>query len=349
MRLTRLFTLPALLAFASSGAVHPPASAAPSAAAARVADRTITYEEVDRRALVQDAARFRGLRLLDAIYEARLAALDAIIADHLVAREAAREGLAPSALLDREIAAASAPVTDGDVEAWFAANRERLDGAALEAVSGRIRAGLEDQRRAEARSQYIARLRQKANPRILLERPRDRITVAPDEPADGPAGAPVQIVMYSDYQCPFCARVEPTLERLKQMYGEQVRIVVRDYPITSIHPQAIDAAKAAHCAREQGRFWEYRDRLFANQSRMSAPDLLRHAADLGLDTDRFASCTTGERAASIVREQTASAHALGVSATPAFFVNGRFLAGAQPLEQFQRVIDEELAGASRPE
>ena len=347
MTFMRLVAVLALLLTASPGAAEPPSNAV--AIAARIADRAVTYDELDRHALAQDAARFRGLRLRDAIYEARKNALDALIADHLIAVEAARERLSAEALVEREVNATLVPVTDADVEGWFKANQARLNGTTLEAVSTKIRLGLEDQHRSEARSRFVDRLRSRASISIALEPPRETLTIKAGEPADGPVDAPVQIVMYSDYQCPFCARVEPTLEKVKQTYGERVRLVFRDFPLASIHPEATAAGTAAHCAHEQGRFWDIHDRLFSNQSRMAEGDRLRHATDLGLDMGRFTTCTAGEGAASIVRANLASGEALGVSATPAFFVNGRFMPGAQPFEAFQRVIDDELKAGPKQE
>ena len=154
--------------------------------------------------------------------------------------------------------------------------------------------------------------------------------------------------MYSDFQCPFCARVGPTLKKVQETYGDRVRVVFRDFPLTSIHPRATAAAVAARCAYEQGRFWEYHDRLFANSARLEDRDLGQYAADLGLDPTRFAACTQDNGAAALVADNVRSGETLGVSATPAFFVNGRFLPGAQPFEAFQRVIDDELKSSAQP-
>ncbi len=338
----------ALSLLAAGTGLAQPVSGAGTAAAARIGDRTITLDDVDRLALVQDAAAFRGMRLRDAIYEARKAALDTLIGEQLIADEAKRRGVPADTLVARESAATMVPVTDADVEGWFKANQARLNGATFDKVAPRIRDGLEQQRREEARTRLVDRLRRAASVSVLLEPPRETITIGPGEPSHGSASAPVQLVVYSDYQCPYCARVEPALEQIKKTYGERVRIVFRDYPLTAIHPRAVDAAKAAHCANEQGRFWDYHRRLFAEQNRMADSDLLQHATELSLDTARFTACTSGARVAAIVRDNTASGDRLGVSATPAFFVNGRFMAGAQPFEAFQRVIDEELRAHATP-
>jgi protein-disulfide isomerase len=314
---------------------------------ARVGNEAITLTEVDRRALVQDAARFRGLRLRDALYEARKRALDGLIADRLVAAAAGDAGVSADVLIEREIGRGLVPVTERDVDEWYRANTARLNGASLEQVSSKIREALEDQRRQEARDRFIERLRAATTVRISLDPPREALTIASDEPSTGPAAAPVQIVMYSDFQCPFCARVGPTLTRLREAYGERVRIVYRDFPLASIHPRATAAAAAAQCAHAQGRFWAYYDHLFASGNRLETSDFTQYAGELGLDVPRFTACTTDTHATERVKGNLASGERLGVSATPAFFINGRFLPGAQPFETFKRVIDEELADAGR--
>jgi protein-disulfide isomerase len=346
--LTRYATLAlVLLAIASTGPARPaaqPAVEAGHAIVARVGDQVVTYEELDKLALTRDAGQFRGMRLRDAIYESRRMALDSIVADRLIAGAAARERQPAATILEREIKASMTAVTDADVKGWYTANQARLDGATFESVAARIREGLEQQRREEAREKFVERLKTRVPVSILLPPPREAIDVARDEPSKGPAAAPVQIVLYSDYQCPYCASVEPTLSRVTQVYGDRVRIVFRDFPLTAIHPRAVAAATAAQCAHEQGRFWQFHDRLFASQSQMADADFLKYATELGLDVKTFTACTASERAAASVAADTASGEALGVSATPAFFVNGRFLSGARPFEAFERLIDEELKG-----
>jgi protein-disulfide isomerase len=334
----------ALVAFAGAAGAQSLLDGA--AVAARIGNRTVTYDELDRAALVQSSARFRGLRLRDAIYEARRAALEALVADELIATEAARLRVLPAALVERAIAERLAPVSDAEVEAWFKANQERLNGAPLDTVAARIRHALDEANRSEARARFVDRLRAGTTVDIRLTPPRETLVVQPAEPMAGPAHAPVQIVMYSDYQCPFCARVEPTLAKVKEVYGDRVRVVFRDFPLSTIHPRAVAAAKAAHCAHDQDRFWEYHDRLFSGQSRMDDADLLQHATALGLDPARFTTCIASDRVAGLVRDNAMSGERLGVSSTPAFFVNGRFMTGAQPFDAFKRVIDDEL-GAGR--
>jgi protein-disulfide isomerase len=311
-------------------------------AAARVGERAITLDEVDRVAMVQDSGRFRGLRLRDAIYEARRSALEVLIADRLIEADATRAGVTPAALLELEVTRSLVPVTPQDVEAWYQANQSRVGGSPLEQIAEKIQQALEQQRREEAKARYVARLRAATGVTVLLTPPREAIEIAENEPSAGPANAPVQIVMYSDFQCPFCARVGPTLNKVQQRYGDRVRVVFRDFPLNSIHPRATAAAVAARCAHEQGRFWAYHDRLFASANRLEDRDFTEYATDLGLDVPRFTACVQDNRPAATVTGSVKSGERLGVSATPAFFINGRFLPGAQPFEAFQRVIEDEL-------
>ena len=314
--------------------------------AAQSHDWVVTYEELDRRALAQDSARFRGLRLQEAIYEARKAALDALIADHLLRLEAKRAGVSPQALLDRELRSRATTITENDVRAWYEANQSRVKAASFEAAAADIRRLLEGQQRERLQQDLLLRLRAATPVTVLLQPPREQLQVAADEPASGPAGAPVEIVMYSDFQCPFCAKVGGTIARLKQQYGERLRVVFRDFPLSSIHAQAEQAAVAARCAHEQGRFWEFHDRIFAQPRDVTPARLEEHAAQVGLDPERFAACRANPRTQTIVSDNRASGERLGITGTPAFFINGRFVTGAQPDEVFQRVIDEELQARS---
>jgi protein-disulfide isomerase len=126
-----------------------------------------------------------------------------------------------------------------------------------------------------------------------------------------------------------------------------VKFVFKDFPLTSIHPNAYKAAEAAHCAGDQGKYWEYHDQLFANQQSLMPEDLKKHAAELGLDAGAFASCLDSSKYSERVRDGVAEGTRLGVNSTPMFYVNGRVLSGAQPYEAFVSVIDEELSRAKK--
>jgi protein-disulfide isomerase len=179
----------------------------------------------------------------------------------------------------------------------------------------------------------------------VLDPPRYDVNVDADDAVQGGADAAVTLIEFSDFQCPFCARVMPTLKRVRETYGDRVRIVWKDFPLTAIHPQAFKAAEAGQCAREQGKFWEYHDRLFGNQQALETEFLKKHAADEGLDAAQFNACMDTAKYGDRVQEQMGIGTRLGVSSTPTVFVNGRLVSGAQPYEVFAAIIDEELERA----
>ena len=161
-------------------------------------------------------------------------------------------------------------------------------------------------------------------------------------PSIGPANAPITIVEFSDFQCPFCKRVEPALKQVREKYGDNVRLVYMDYPLP-MHDHAIDAAKAGRCAEEQGKFWQYHDAMFTDQNKESPADLKAIAKNLGMDTAKFDTCFDQAKTEAGVKADLEQGKALGIDGTPAFFINGRMLAGAQPAESFNKIIDEDLA------
>ena len=174
--------------------------------------------------------------------------------------------------------------------------------------------------------------------------PSQRAEIAIDGAATrGPDDAEVTIVEYSDFQCPFCARVQPTLMQIEETYGDRVRRVYKHLPLR-IHPEAPNAAAASEAALLQGKFWEMHNKIFASQRDLGDAVYRRFAEELGLDLERFDKDRNSPEIKQRIERDEQEAQRLGVSGTPAFFINGRFLSGAQPFEAFQRVIDEELEG-----
>ena len=159
----------------------------------------------------------------------------------------------------------------------------------------------------------------------------------------GPKDAKVTIIEASDFQCPYCLRHAPTMERIMEEYDGQVRRGWINLPLTSIHPYAQKAAEAAECAGEQNKFWEMHDLLFANQSALDVASLKSYAKNLGLNQSQFDSCLDDGKYASKVQTQAQAAQQAGVTGTPGTFVNNILIKGAYPFETFQQVIDAELA------
>jgi protein-disulfide isomerase len=166
-----------------------------------------------------------------------------------------------------------------------------------------------------------------------------------DDPALGPENAPITIIEFSDYECPYCRQWhEAVYHRLFETYPDQVRLVYRDFPLYSVHPNAVPAAEAADCANEQGAFWDYHDKLFGMELGLSSEAYQQYAEELDLDMDAFNTCVETRKYREEVQADYTFASNLGVRSTPTFFVNGIALVGAQPFEVFQEVIDKELAG-----
>ena len=173
--------------------------------------------------------------------------------------------------------------------------------------------------------------------------PIERFAVSPDDdPAVGPEDAPVVIIEFSDYQCYYCGLfARETLHPLLNLYGDQIRFVYRDFVFYG--PVSLQAAISAECAAEQGAFWPYHDRLFEQQNNLNAELFFALAKELDLDMQAFARCVDDPAVAGEVKADTADGQALGVRGTPTFYINGRVLVGAQPLNAFADIVDEELA------
>lgn len=308
---------------------------------ATVGAASITLEEVDARALQEPVTSFGSAKLVQALYMARRATIEAIIGNRLLDEEAKARGIDRATLVEREIAAKAPVPTEAEIVAWYQANPQRVNGATLDQVRAPIKNLLLEQRMDAARSSFIESLKAKTTIAINLDPPRFEVSDG-GRPVRGSASAPIELIEFSDFQCPFCQRANPTVEQVLKTYGDRIKFVYRHYPLPN-HPNARPAAEAAACAEAQGKFWEYHDRLFANPTKLSDADLKGHAAALGLDTGKFNTCVDNHQQKPGVDKDIADAENVGVTGTPAFFINGRAIDGAQPFEAFKRVIDEELA------
>jgi protein-disulfide isomerase len=331
--------LVALLASAVLPAEEPATTPEASPPLALVAGETVTEAEV-QALLIPQLAELRQRE-----YQLRAQALDELVARKVVEREAARRGLTLEALLRAEVDEKAVP-TDADRRALYEANKSRFAGQSEAEAMKQIEPAARQQKRRERQAAFVRELREREGVVILLEPLRADLRVPPHAPSRGPEAAPVTIVEFSDFQCPYCVRAQPTLRRLRETYGDKLRFVFVDFPL-EIHPQARKAHEAAACAGEQGKFWPMYDRLFASGGKLDLADLRGYAGELGLDSSAFGSCLDSGRNAPATEAGLQEGQRHGVSGTPAFFVNGRMLVGAQPYESFAQVVDDELARIAR--
>jgi protein-disulfide isomerase len=301
---------------------------------AKVGDYEITRQEVE------EIAPDQFIQAKQQLHDVTDRALAEAIDRRLVTLEAEKEGLDADSLIDREVISKLTPPTDAQVDSIYNAYRAQLNNAPRDSVAPQIVDFLNRQQRGTSLQVYVAQLRSRYEIRNYLE--PARIEVEATGPGKGPVDAPITLVEFSDFECPFCVRVLPTLEQLQETYGDQIRIVYRQFPLNSIHPNAQLSAEASLCADAQGKFWEMHDAIFEVRGKAGPDELKGMAADLGLDADAFGSCLDSREFRDQVAADLEAGRQAGVTGTPALFINGRFLSGAQPFNVVSRVIDDEL-------
>ncbi len=272
--------------------------------------------------------------------------LDALVAEKLVALEAAEQGLSDEELLEKEVLNNFEEPTQEEVDSFYQTNQQRLQGSKTQLLP-MIRQYLADQKSEKIYQDLVDQLKTKFGVITLLQ--PLRIDVATEgHPSNGPTDAPVTIVEFSDFECPYCQAMLGTIKNVQETYGEKVRLVYRQFPLNSIHPNAQKAAEASLCASDQGRFWEMHDLMFEDQRGLSVEALTKKAESLELDGPAFETCLTSNKYAEQVKQDVMDGTVVGVTGTPAVFVNGRPLVGNVPYDQLAEIIDDELKALSTP-
>jgi len=314
--------------------------------------QTITQQELDKAA----EAELKSIEIRRAQNESSLAqdkqqalnkALDQLVTEKLLQAEAAREKKTKEELLQAEVESNIATPSDAEVDAFYAANKERIPIPKAQALP-QVKEYMIQRSRQQYMDMLVGRLKKEFGYKSYLEPLRAQLSTA-GFPTKGPESAPVTIVEFSDFECPYCGGLYPTLKQVEKNYPQQVRIVYRQFPLANIHPHAMKAAEASLCANEQKKFWEFHDSMFSNQSELSVPDLKQRAVDLKLDTQAFNQCLDSGRHNAAIQADIQEGARNGVSGTPALFINGRLLSGNQPYAEIRDVIEDELQrkGASK--
>jgi protein-disulfide isomerase len=270
------------------------------------------------------------------VYKIRKDELELTINDALLAQEAQKRQITTNALLDAEVK--PKPVTDEQAQAFYDQNKERVSGDFAQTKDA-IRQYLKQIQVRQAERAFVEKLRATATIQSFLAAPESPVfsISTTDQPSLGKADAPVTIVAFTDYQCPSCAAMHPELERLVKEYGNKVRLVTRDFPLSQ-HTEAFKAAEAAEAARDQGKYWEYIQILLHNQSALTVDKLKGYASELALDRTKFDSALDSGKFAESVQRDIEDGMKLGINSTPAIFINGRRVS-VQGYDELKAIVD----------
>ncbi len=291
-------------------------------------------------------------RLKPAIYKMRLsvyenesAALERTVNDVLLIAEANRRNVPPEEIVRTEISDKSHPPTEAEVVKFYAENKTRI-GRDLDSVRNQLAEYLQEQGRQQLERTMSEKLRKGAQVRLLISEPQapTQAISTDDDPSHGVATAPVTIVEFTDFQCPSCAAMHPVLEEALKLYGNKMRLVVRDFPL-AMHANARKAAEAANAAHAQGKFFEYAALLFKRQDALEVPSLKKYASELGLDRARFDAALDGGTFAAEVQRDIVDGEMYGIDGTPTIYVNGVLLRNLTA-EDLRAAIDRALGVTS---
>jgi len=276
----------------------------------------------------------------DRYYLTEREALNTLIEDDLLEMEAGRAHLTVEQLLEREVNSQVKEPTEDQLQIFY----EGLQtNEPFTAVRDKIVATIHQVRLAKARSAYLETLRGRGAVQIALAPPEAEVAVN-NAPRRGSQDAPVLIVEFADYECPYCQRLHPELKKLQEEFPGKVAVAFKDFPLP-MHTYAAKAAEAARCAGEQGKFWDFHDQLFESHQKLEMAQLKEIARGLKLDSASFDRCVdTGEQAAAVKKDLTQGQH-LGLAGTPSFFINGHFLTGAVKYDTLREIVVQQLAAS----
>ena len=309
---------------------------------ATVGDEDVTLGDV--RSMLGDRLKELEFNYLKERHDLLESALNNVVQRRLLEREADSRGISYEELLEQETAG-EVEVTDETVESFYRQNEDALGGQSLEQLAPQIRDYLVRRQRDRILRNLAVELARDVEVNFLLDPVRADFDLS-GSPSYGPDDARVTLVEFSDFECPYCGRFFPTVQRIKEEYGDRVRLVYLQFPLTELHPHAWKAAEASLCAHEQGRFWDMHDLLFEEQDALAIEDLKEKASRLELDRESFDTCLDSGRMAEKVRSDIRQGEVHGVTGTPAIFVNGvQVEGGAVPYPVIAQIIDGELEGS----
>ena len=284
-------------------------------------------------------------RMMTQVNAVKLRALHEALDQKLIEAEAKKQGVSRDDLFKAEVLAKAVDPTEEQVRAYYESRPEQKSHP-YDEVKDSIRTGMKSVEIGKAQAAYVARLWQQAmndgELTLLIKPPKIEIK-ADASRLKGDAKAPITIVEFSDFSCPFCLKAESSIAAVLAKYPGQVNLSYRDLPLRELHPNAEMAAEASRCAGEQGKFWEYHDLLFARQDKQDREGLMEDAHTLKLDEAKFDACLSSGRYQPQIEQDAQLAARAGIVATPGFSIDGTFVRGAQPAEAFEQIIDKKLS------
>jgi protein-disulfide isomerase len=284
-------------------------------------------------------------RMMAQVYAVKMRALHETLDQKLIEAEAKKKGISKDDLFKSEVLS-KVPEPTGDEVKTSYESRQDLKNNSFDEVKDRVRQDLKNEAIQKQKNVYVQGLWQQAmndgELSILLTPPKIEIK-ADASRMRGDPNAPITIVEFSDFSCPFCLKAEASISAVMAKYPDQVKLSYRDFPLRELHPNAETAAEASRCAAEQGKFWEYHDLLFAGQDKQNREGLLEDARTLKLDETQFGACLSSGRYKAQIEQDVQMATRAGLVATPGFYINDTFVNGAQPAEVFERIIDKKLS------
>lgn len=310
---------------------------------------TINGEAVTEQAFdKQLTGRDKGamIKAKTELYEAKKGALEEYVFNKLVAYEADKKKISVDEYLKKEVEGKIKPVKDSEVDDFYKnvklqyEKNGKVAPPLNDAVKGQIKQQLSMKSMMERREALSQELLKRNKVVYAIEQPRIEVEKG-NLPLKGSEKGKITIVEFSDFQCPYCKRGSDTMKEVMKKYSGKVQYYFRDYPL-SFHDRAKQAANAARCASDQGKFWEFHDEVFANQSKLSDDDLVAVGKKLKLDMAKYEPCVKEVQKMADVETDTRAGENAGVSGTPAYFINGIFLSGALPMKKFEEVIEQEL-------
>lgn len=280
-------------------------------------------------------------------YDLEMDRLNRLIVDRMVGAEAKKNNMSLDEYISKKVVG-EVKISDAEYKK-FVKEKNVPESQLTPQLKERIMGYLQSLKRQDLTQAYIAKLTSKNPVEVYFSKPKLVVQVEPGNgPSWGGEKANVTVVEFSDFQCPFCAQGAQREAELKKKYGNKIKFVYRQFPLPpSMHPQARQAAEASMCVNDQGteKFWKYHDLLFKSQDKLQDDNLSKMAKDVGADQKKFDDCYKSHKFAQAVQQDMQYGEKVGVKSTPTFFVNGQLVSGAQPMEVFSDIIDDELKGS----